>query len=172
MKLIAAILVSCFALALENQAHARLGETIDQLTARYGPGAKNGGVPTAGSPVTVMELHKQNWTIIISLINGISVEEKYTKPGGVDDASIQTLLEINSEGHTWKLTQSSPSLIAAMIPTPNSVGKRWDRDDGAVATLQAGMRTFFTIESKQLVDAETSLAAAQKKAHEASLNGF
>jgi hypothetical protein len=34
------------------------------------------------------------------------------------------------------------------------------------------MRTFFTIESKQLTDAEASFAAAQKKAHQASLNGF
>ena len=116
--------------------------------------------------------HKQNWTIIVSFIDGISVGEKYQKPGGVDDASVQTLLDINAEGHTWSLTQSGPSLMASLIPTPNAVGKRWDRDDGAVATLQAGMRIFFNVEAKQLVDAEAALATAQKKANTPSLQGF
>ncbi len=171
MRLIATILALFFALASENQAHARLGETVDQLTARYGPGG-TAGAPTADFPVSVKIFHKQNWTIIVSFIDGLSVGEKYQKPGGVDDASVQTLLDINAEGHTWNLTQSGPSFMASLIPTPNAVGKKWGRDDGAVATLQAGMRIFFTVESKQLVDAEAALAAAQKKAHEASLQGF
>jgi hypothetical protein len=158
-------------LASGTHASARLGETLDQLTARYGPGA-NAGAPTADFPVAVKMFHKQNWTVTVSLIDGISVGEKFQKSGGVDDVSVQTLLDLNSEGQTWKLTQSGPSLMASLLPGPNAIGKRWDREDGAVATLQAGMRIFLNIESKKLVDAEAAFAAVQKKAHEASLNGF
>jgi hypothetical protein len=159
-------------LGIGTNANARLGETFDQIMVRYGSGG-NSSPPPSSSSITTMEFHKQNWIIIVSFFNGISAKEMYEKPGGVDDASVQALLDINSEGHTWKLTQSGPDIWAAMIPTPNAVGKRWDRDDGgAVATLQAGMRTFFTVQSKQLIDSKAALDAAQKKASEPSLKGF
>lgn len=58
-------------------AFARIGEPLDQLTARYGPGTN------AGKDVLIF--HKQNWTITVWLMDGISVQENYQKPGGATD---------------------------------------------------------------------------------------
>jgi hypothetical protein len=93
-------LMPVFVLAAMISAQARLGETLDQLVARYGtPGNAGGPHGTVVSIETKM-FHKGNWIITVQLINGISVGEKYQKPGGPNADDIATLLSINSEGHT------------------------------------------------------------------------
>jgi hypothetical protein len=157
--------------ALATRAEARLGDTQDQLVARYGPGA-NAGAATAAYPVSVMTFHKQNWYIIVKLINGISVGESFQKQGGPTDEDVTTLLALNSEGHEWKSATPNQTALQSLFHSFATERKAWQRDDGAYAFLPGPLLTALTIQSKQLLDADAAKADADKKAKESSLKGF
>ena len=144
-------------------ADARLGETQDQLTARYGKGS----VPwqaTPDYPVFVQMFYKNGTTITVRLINGISVGETYQQESGATEKEMTDLLTVNAQGHTWKVkpTKShSPS---------EPITKMWFRDDGAFAFCKVPF--VFIIKSKQLDDADKAQAAIEKKAGLTSLKDF
>jgi hypothetical protein len=144
-------------------AHARLGDTQDQLTARYGKGSVVGK--------GVLFFQAQNWTITVWLTDGVSVAERYQNKTGLTDEDIAGLLSVNSQGHTWKVKPVEHSLVGTFIPMADPMGKSWVRDDGALAFVPP-VAYCLTIKSKQVLDAETAKEAADKKARESSIRGF
>jgi hypothetical protein len=158
-------------LGFAASAKARLGETMDQLVVRYGVGAK-AGAPSANLPVSVFEFHKQNWTITVWVMNGISVGERLQKAGGPTADDISTLLTLNAEGHTWKESVPDRTWLQTLVPALGTVSKAWVRDDGAYAFTPSPLPYCLTIKAKALVDAEAADDAAKKKAGESSLKGF
>jgi len=147
-----------------NNAQARLGETVDQLTARYGQGTNAGK--------NVLVFHKQNWTITVRFIDGVSASEQYQKGGGPSNDDINTLLSINAEGQTWRIKTVQHTLGELLVPTLATTGRCWERDDGALAYTPGGLQYCLTVKSKALVDAEAAQKAADEKAKQSSLNGF
>jgi hypothetical protein len=144
-------------------AHARLGETEDQLTARYGKGS----VPwqsTPEYPVSVQMFYKNGTTITVRLIDGISVGETYQQDSGATEKEMDALLTANAQGHTWKQKKTK----AAASDEP--ISKIWFRDDGAFAFYKIPF--VFIIKSKQLDDADKAQAVATKKAGLTSLKDF
>jgi len=147
-----------------NTAQARLGETADQLTARYGQGT---GVGT-----NVQTFHKQNWTITVWLKDGVSAAEQYQKVGGPSDDDINTLLSNNAQGQTWKVKTVQHTLGEMLVPTVATISRCWVRDDGTLAYTPGGIQYCLTVKSKALVDAEAAKKVADDKAKQSSLNGF
>lgn len=145
-------------------AKSRLGDTLDQLTARYGPGSDCGN--------GVRLFHKQNWTITVTLLDGISAQESYQKPGGPTDEDIATLLSLNSAGQNWTVKPVVHSLVGTFLPMADPIGKSWQRDDGSFAYVPGGVAYCLTVQSKQLLDADAVKQEADKKAKESSLKGF
>jgi hypothetical protein len=164
MRLFSSVLSLVFFLGLGATASARLGEPVEQLTVRYGGGA-NGGKD-------VLIFHKQNWTIIVSLMNGVSAQESYQKPGGATNEDIATLLSLNADGHTWKEKPVNYTMMGWFIRTLQPATKSWIRDDGAYAFVPGGINQSLTIESKEKLDADQAKEAADKKAKQSSLQSF
>ena len=162
MILRAVVLIVLFLSA--NNVEARLGETVDQLTARYGQGS--------GAGKSVLMFHKQNWTITVWLIDGVSAAEQYQKGGGPSDDDIQTLLSINAQGQMWKVKTVQHTLGEILVPTLATVARCWERDDGALAYTPGGIQYCLTVKSKALVDEGAAEKVANDKAKQSSLNGF
>ena len=164
VKPILSTLVLLLLLGFGGEAWARLGDTLDQLTVRYGTGT------TAGQGI--LSFHKQNWIITVWLINGVSAAEKYQKSAGPTDDDIAALLSVNSQGHTWKVKPVEHSLVGTFIPTLDPMSKSWERDDGALAFTPGGLAYCLTVKSKPFLDAEAAQDAADKKSKQSSLQGF
>jgi hypothetical protein len=159
------VAILSFVLLSAGNASARLGETLDQLVTRYGP-------PLGRLPETPKTFHKGNWIIIVSLLNGISVGEKFQKPGGPTADEIAQLLAINAQDQHWTLKQNGPTFWGSLIPVPGTPSKTWMRDDGAMAMLTTGLPIYLNIESKELLDQEAAAKAAQDKAKQINTQGF
>jgi hypothetical protein len=149
---------------LGTTAFARLGDSLGDLTARYGL-ARSGGKD-------VLMFQTQNWTITVWLINGFSAAEKYQKPGGPTSGDIATLLSVNSQGHAWKEKPVEHSLTGIFISGVDPMGKAWVRDDGSLAFTPSGAAYCLTVKSKRFLDVEAAEAEADKKARQSSLHGF
>ena len=156
------IILPCFLFAisfLAAPAWGRLGETGDQLVARYGQPLSEMDQKAEGNKVPLAELvfQKNGFEIDVSLSDGISNRESFRKLNGdtITLAEIRTLLNLNSQGSGWE--------------APQTVGdsKQWARDDGAMATLTGGR--IITVTSKTLLDKE---AEAKKLVSTPSLDGF
>jgi hypothetical protein len=139
-------LIVAAALGLALPAHARLGDTEQQLTARYGKGS----VPwkeSESSPYATQLFYKNGISIKVVLLNGVSVCESYNSSGALTAKAVEELLTLNEQGHPWK---EGPSDQAAGKTNPwEPVSKWWKRDDGAMAF--AKIPYSLTIKSKELV---------------------
>jgi hypothetical protein len=156
------IILPCLLLAVSiplTPAWGRLGETGDELVARYGQPLSEMDQKAEGNHVPLAELvfQKNGFEIDVSLSDGISSAESFRKLNGdsISLAEARILLTANSQGSGWE--------------APQTVGdnKEWGRDDGAVATLVGGR--ILSIKSKDLLDKE---AAAKKLVSTPSLDGF
>ena len=150
----------CFLLMLNAPAWARLGETGDQIVARYGQPLSQIDQKALGKKValTVLIFQKNGYEIQVSLSDGVSDEESYRKLNGdvISLAEARTLLTINAQGFGWE------------EPTDGNGVKIWTRDDAATAILSDGGHSL-TIASKDLIDKEN---AAKKAETTPSLDGF
>ncbi len=127
-------------------AQARLGETPDQVVARFGTCIHSSIIPSGhDAGLNLEEFDTQGFTITV-LFKVVSVDETYQADGKLTENQIQALLVANSEGHQWK---ESPN---------NREGRFWTRDDEATARL---IDTGFEFKSKFLVDKEASFRKAQ-----------
>ena len=129
-----------------SMAQARLGETPDQVTARFGNGGPFFIIP--GGPhdgLKQQEFRKQGFDIQV-LFTDFSVGETYHATSTLTDGQIQALLAANSEGHLWKES------------TTGGASRLWTRDDGATARL---MDTQFEFKSKFLIGKEELWNQAQ-----------
>ncbi len=154
-----AFLTLCLIVSVTATARARLGETADQLVARYGQPLKeddqkgeNGKIPLAN-----VVFQKGGFEINVTLVDGISVSESFKKLNGdpLNLGEIRTLLTASSQGYGWE----APRVIEGE--------KWWTRDDNATARLARDGS--FTIKSRELVHKE---AAAKRLERAPSLDGF
>ena len=148
-----------FIVSVTATARARLGETADQLVARYGQPISETDQKAEGDKIAsaYVVFQKGGFEIDVSLSDGISVSESFKKLNGeaLTVGEIQTLLNSNAQGSGWE----APQMVEG--------GKLWMRDDGAVAKLaQDGS---LTLKSKELISKET---AAKKLERAPSVQGF
>lgn len=139
-------------------AQARLGETEEQLVARFGPGLHTpkfwGDLPG----VTYILFSKHNFSIYVGLLNGKSAYERYQTDNGINDALIKQLLEVESQGHRWS------------VPQPwSSTGSGRLRDDGALAYA---WKSAFIFKSKEYADKESAREKMAEDARRPRVDGF
>jgi len=154
-----ALLTLCFIVSVTATAQARLGETADQLVARYGDSLSQTDQKAEGDKIASSKVvfQKGGFQIDVTFSDGISVAESFKKLNGaaLTAEEVQTLLNANSQGHGWE----APRMVQG--------GKLWTRDDSATAQLaQDGS---LTIKSKELISKET---VAKKVEHAPTLDGF
>jgi hypothetical protein len=154
-----------------SMAQARLGETADQLVARFGPALNTKTVSEnpqdVFSGMTDMQFEKQGFEIDVVLADPsasgnatpIAVSEFYRPRSALTEAQIQVLLDADSEGHKWK---EEPKYNGTRI---------WTRDDGAKAWKEpeTGNMNF---DSKYIIDKKAALLDAQHKANTPDPTGF
>jgi hypothetical protein len=140
-------------------AFARIGETPDQLVARYGQPLNEVDQKAEGAkiPLARVTFQKGGFQIDVTINNGLSVQEIFKKlnsqPISVDEARI--LLNANAQGMAWAAPQQKPD------------STEWIRDDNAVAQLsQDGS---MVIRSRELTSEE---ASAKHLEQHPSLDGF
>ena len=148
-----------FVATITATAHARLGETPDQLVTRYGQPlsevdqkAENGKVAMAS-----VVFQKGGFEINVAVTEGVSVQETFKKLNGqpMTLGEVRTLLNSNGQGFGWEAPQNLTD------------EKVWKRDDGATATV--GPDGSLTIKTKELIVKET---VAKKLENSPSLEGF
>jgi hypothetical protein len=155
-----ALLTLLFIVGVTATARARLGETPDQLIARYGQplGEKDQKGEGTKIPLADVTFQKGGFEIIVTVTDGISVAEIFHKINGdaLTLAEVRTLLAANAQGREWE----APRVVEGE--------KIWSRDDSATAHLtQDG--SWLTIRSRELANKE---AVAKKLEERPSLEGF
>lgn len=155
-----AILTLVLIVSLTATAQARLGETPDQLVARYGQPLSETDQKADGDKVATSEaiFQKGGYQIDVTLVNGVSVAESYKKLNGdvMSVGEVRTLLTANAQEHGWE----APRLVQGE--------KRWSRDDSATAKL-AQDGSLLTIKSRDLIIQQ---AVAKRLTRQPSLDGF
>jgi hypothetical protein len=154
-----ALLTLFFIVSVTATARARLGETADQLVARYGPPLSEIDQKGEGDkiPLAIVIFQKGGFEIKVTLSDGISVLETFRKLNGdaLTVGEVRTLLAANSQGHGWE----APRMVG---------GERWwTRDD--TATARVAQDGSLTIKSRELTHKE---AVAKRLEHAPSLDGF
>lgn len=149
-----------FVLLCTAPAWARLGETGDQIVARYGQPLSQSDQKAEGKKIalTILVFQKNGFEIQVSLLDGVSDQESFRKLNGDVFAltEARALLALNSQGLGWEQ------------PADGDGVKTWTRDDASTAVLTDGGRTL-TITAKDLLDKED---AARKAETTPSLDGF
>ncbi len=153
------LLTLALILSVTATAQARLGETADQLVARYGEPLSEIDQKAEGTKVASAQVmfQKGGIQIDVTLTNGLSVEERFKKLNGdtFTIGEVRILLADNSQGHDWE------------APLIAHGEKLWERDDNSTAQLtQDGT---FIIKSRELAMKE---ALAKKLENQPSLEGF
>jgi hypothetical protein len=140
-------------------AHARIGETPDQLVARYGQPLNETDQKAEGDKIALahVSFQKGGFQIEVTISGGLSVEEIFKKLNGqsitVDEAHI--LLTANAGGQNWSFPDKGKDAIT------------WTRDDHALAKLTSDGT--MTIRSQDLV---VQQAAAEHLKQRPTLDGF
>lgn len=130
MKFIRIILGSALCLFVYSSSNARLGETPDELKARFGDPTSTANEITIAQG-RILEFGSQlrfkqgDWSIAASIVEGRSVKEVYSHKGDWTEAQFTTVLTGNSQGATWAESDNSGS---------KKLTRSWKRSDGAAAT--------------------------------------
>jgi hypothetical protein len=149
------LLAGLFGLTL-IPAQARLGETLDQCTSRYGT-ITGSSMNSDGNKTA--DYQKNGIIIGITFVNGRAELEDFVKSDGSEfsDTELKGLLDADSgSNNSWLDSTNS-----------NDV-KAWIREDNAVAAYSKSLH-YLTLETQEYVE----LQKAKKKASESkTLNGF
>ena len=121
-------------LALPLLAFARLGETEQQLTGRFGAAVSRGKEITLAQGKIVefgstLTFRQGDWTISSVIIDGRCAREVYQKSGDWTEDQFITVLTSNAQGAKW--TDVSKGLV-------RKLAREWRREDGATAGWQMG----------------------------------
>jgi hypothetical protein len=114
-------------LVLVAPASARLGETIEQLTARFGPPTKEKPEPKR---VHSLLFQTPTWSVFVEMLDGKSVSELYghINNAPLNDAEIETLLTTLADGQKF---------------TPDKAAKKhYERTDGRVRAIADSISVF------------------------------
>ncbi|MFA6286049.1 MAG: hypothetical protein WC661_01595 [Opitutaceae bacterium] len=112
-------------LLLSTCVFARLGETKDQLVARF-DNPVNQGISQITSQSRTMVVGpelvfvQKDWSITCDLVDGRCARISYRKQGDWTEEQIQVVLAVNKQGGKW--TEQSGKTV-----------RTWKRDDGALA---------------------------------------
>jgi hypothetical protein len=154
-----ALLTFGFIVAVTVTAQARLGETPDQLVARYGQPLNEVDQKADGVkiPLAHVTFQRGGFQIDVTITDGLSVQEIFKKLNGqpITIAEAQILLNANSQGREWNAPRKAHEALL------------WARDDNAVAELNGDGSMI--IRSRQLVVEES---AARRLQQSPSLEGF
>jgi len=127
-------------LLLPLTAHARLGETEPELTARFGRPQTKGKFSTFAQGHTIplgweLTFRQNDWTITCDLVDDRCARIRYYKPGDWTDDQILTVLTVNAQGAKWSdITK----------PANRYYVREWKREDGAIAHWQRGLSMTIT----------------------------
>jgi hypothetical protein len=139
--------------------HARIGETPDQLVARYGQPLKEEDQKPDGTRIALAKVtfQKGGYQIDVTITNGVSQEEVFKKLNGqpITVQEGRVLLGANSQGLDW-----GP-------PVKTSDAIIWTREDNAIAKM--GSDGGMVIRSHQIVLQEAAAKTAQQRP---TLDGF
>jgi len=154
-----ALLTFCLVVTVAGTAQARLGETPDQLVARYGQPLSEKDQKGEGDKIALADVvfEKGGFQVSVTVVDGYSVAESFKKINGqpITTLEARTLLAANGEGHEWE------------APVDARGGKLWTRDDAATAYL--GQDGSLLIKSRELVGKEVAAKRAEKSP---TLEGF
>jgi len=154
------LLTLFFIVSVTTTARARLGETADQLVARYGQPLSETDQKGEGDKIPLADVvfQKGGFEVKVTITDGISVLESFRKLNGepLTVEEVRTLLAVNSQGHGWE------------APRMAQGGKLWSRDDDAIARLDPD-GTILLIKSRELTHKEN---VAKRLARAPSLEGF
>jgi hypothetical protein len=108
----------------------RLGETEQQLTARFGtPVQRAQEIELAQGKVLVfgesLTFKQKGWSIVSVIIEGKCTREVYIKSGDWTQEQLSLILSSNAQGESW--FETSQDLT-------KSLTRKWHRSDGADAT--------------------------------------
>jgi hypothetical protein len=154
-----ALLTLVFIGTVTISAHARIGETPEQLVARYGQPLNEVDQKAEGAKISLarVSFQKGGYEIDVTISGGTSVQEIFKKinnqPITVEEARI--LLNANAQGLEWSAPQKKTDAFV------------WTRDDNAVAQLSSDGSMI--IRSHDLVIEE---ATAKHLEQRPSLDGF
>jgi len=115
-------------------AHARLGQTPDQLEQRFGEpvGSNNDMIIAQGKMIAlclILTFKQDDWFISCHIIDGRSAQESYRKKGDWTEDQIQLVLTSNAQGAKWtEITK----------PATKNLKREWQREDGATALWRQG----------------------------------
>lgn len=158
MKKIGLILLSI--LAMVSTSFARLGETPVQCEARYGKPVE---VDKEKQTITY---HKAGLWIYVFFWNGKAQailiakleQDAIGNPEKLSDTEVQTLLEANAGGSTWKKTQS-----------PNLIDKGWVTEDESRIAIYYVLKHHVYITTTEFQKHQSELEDAEEKK---KLEGF
>jgi hypothetical protein len=147
---------SFLCLLLPAIAFARLGETEEQLIARFGqPGLRAKEMIFAQGKNrefgVKLGFRQDDWTIECAIIDGRSSRESYQKRGEWTDDHMRTVLNANGQGSKW--TEISKPDVRKYL-------REWRREDGGTAVWRT---TGMTVEHPAYARAR-GLAEAKAKA--------
>lgn len=154
-----ALFTLVFAASAVTTVYARLGETPDQLVARYGQPLNEVDQKAEGAKISLARVtfQKNGFQVDVTITNGLSVQEIFKKLNGqpitVEEARI--LLNANAQGLNWSAPQKTTDAFV------------WTRDDYAVAQLSNDGSMI--IRSHELAAQESSAKHFEKYP---SLDGF
>jgi hypothetical protein len=148
---------------LTGSAWANLGDSEEQLVARYGKEIIKTKDQAKGGAVALdrLSFNESGFQMDVLLFNGISSEESvYHRPyAPMTDGEIKTLLIANAQGQTWKEVAPQQELLLWLKSL-----KSWQREDGVIASLEGPKekpRLLFHLKSKELIAAEKAASDAQ-----------
>jgi hypothetical protein len=148
MKITAALLLFYSAASM---AQARLGETPDQIAARFGTCIDSTTLQNGSDAgLNLRQYSKQGFTILV-YFKKVSIEEDY-QTRRLAEPQIQDLLSANSEGYQW-------------TEKPTARGRFWVRGDGATAHLTDSEIDF---KAKVFINKQIKFTKAQRP----SIDGF
>jgi hypothetical protein len=126
--------------ALTTIASARIGETEDEISTRYGQSVGDISTEAFGKVRGFMSV---NYLVAVKLVDGRSQMEMFSKNDQSDLSAgeIEKLLRENGAGE-WK----------AELITGKPGWRRWRREDGALVALYDAGRHFLYINSKQFYE--------------------
>jgi hypothetical protein len=157
------LLHAAFAL-LPLCAFGRLGESEQELAARYGPpvsrvaeiaAAQGRGVEFG----TRLTFRQGDWTVECVMIDGRSAKEVCGKDGDWTGDQVDAVLRASAQGERW--TDMSPEIT-------KRVSRKWRRSDGAVAmwNWKLGMTLVHPAYERARRDAEAKAKAGMPRSAE------
>lgn len=141
--------------------YGRLGETEQELVARFGPPVSRAREVTLTQSKIIefgskLIFRQGDWTIESVMIEGRCAREEYWKAGEWTEDQFVTVLTSNAQGEKW--TDLSKAMTKGLM-------REWHRGDGATAVWSIGTHMMVThpayVRAKKRVEDKAKAEASQ-----------